>query len=90
MKIPSFIRDVCSRWKDSGRRMQSPSVVSNGTKVREDETEVLAGCREVALCLPIDLGLASRKVGGGRRDGSKPLGLPGSRPSAWVSRVTGH
>jgi len=35
--------------------MQSPSVVSNGAKVREDETEVLAGSREVALCLPIDL-----------------------------------
>ena len=36
--------------------MGSPSVVSNGTEVREDETEVLAGSREVALCLPIDLG----------------------------------
>jgi len=40
--------------------MQSPSVVSNGTKVQEDETEVLAGSREVALCLPIDLGAAFR------------------------------
>jgi hypothetical protein len=29
--------------------MQSPSVVSNGTKIREDETEVLEGYREVAL-----------------------------------------
>ncbi len=38
--------------------MQSPSVVSNGAKVREDETEVLAGSREVALCLAIDLGAA--------------------------------
>jgi len=27
--------------------MQSPSVVSNGAKVRGDETEVLAGFREV-------------------------------------------
>jgi hypothetical protein len=63
--------------------MQSPFVASNGTKVGEDETEVLAGSREVALCLPIDMGAAfrfrlrkraSRKVGGGRRDGSKPLG----------------
>jgi len=35
--------------------MQSPSVLRNGTKVREDETEVLAGSREVALCLPTDL-----------------------------------
>ena len=40
--------------------MQSPSVASNGTKVGEDETEVLAGSREVALCLPIDLGAAFR------------------------------
>jgi len=40
--------------------MQSPSVVSNGTKVRDDETAVLAGSREVALCLPIDLGAAFR------------------------------
>jgi hypothetical protein len=55
MKIPSFIRHVRSRWKDFGRRMRSPSVASNGTKVREDETEVLAGSREVASCLPIDL-----------------------------------
>jgi hypothetical protein len=47
--------------------MQSSSVVSNGTNVREDKTEVPAGCREVALCLPIDLGLDSRKVGGGVR-----------------------
>ncbi len=43
-----------------GRRMPSPSVVSNGAKVREDETEVLAGSREVALCLPIDLEAAFR------------------------------
>jgi hypothetical protein len=73
MKIPSFIRRVRSRWKDFGRRMQSPSVVSNGTKVREGETEVLACSREIALCLPIDLEAAfrfrlrkraSRKVGG--------------------------
>jgi hypothetical protein len=40
--------------------MQSPSVASNGTKVREDETEVLAGSREVASCLPIDLEAAFR------------------------------
>lgn len=40
--------------------MQSPSVASNGTKVGEDETEVLAGSREVSLCLPIDLGTAFR------------------------------
>jgi len=40
--------------------MQSPSVVSNGAKVREDETEVLAGSREVTLCLAIDLGAAFR------------------------------
>ncbi len=40
--------------------MQSPSVVSNGTKGREDETVVLAGSREVALSLPIDLGAAFR------------------------------
>ncbi len=39
--------------------MQSPSVASNGTKVGENETEVLAGSRE-ALCLPIDLGAAFR------------------------------
>jgi len=48
MKIPSFIRHVRSRWEDSARRMQRPFLVSNGTKVREDETEVLAGSREVA------------------------------------------
>ena len=60
MKIPSFIRNLRSRLKDFGRRMQSPSVVSNGTKVREDETAVLAGSREVALRLPIDLRAASR------------------------------
>src|SRR2546423_1477536 len=46
MKIPNFIRHVGSRWEDFERRMRSPSVVSNGTKVREDETEVLAGSRE--------------------------------------------
>src|SRR5437899_11832225 len=60
MKIPSFIRHVRSRWKDFGRRMRSPSVASNGTKVREDETEVLAGSREVGSCLPIDLEAAFR------------------------------
>jgi len=60
MKIPSFIWNLRSRLKDFGRRMQSPSVVSNGTKVREDETAVLAGSREVALCLPIDLRAAFR------------------------------
>ena len=60
MKISSFIRNFRSRLKDFGRRMQSPSVVSNGTKVREDETAVLAGSREVALCLPTGLGAAFR------------------------------
>src|SRR5712691_7282552 len=40
--------------------MRSPSVASNGTKVREDETEVLAGSREVASYLPIDLEAAFR------------------------------
>ncbi len=59
MKISSFIGHVRSRWKGFGRRMQNPSVASNGTKVGEDETEVLAGYRE-ALCLPIDLGAAFR------------------------------
>jgi hypothetical protein len=59
----SELHHVCSRWKDRERRMQSPSVVSNGTKVREDKTEVLVGSREAAsvqvdLCLPIDLGAA--------------------------------
>ncbi len=49
MKIPNFIRHVRSRWEDFERRMRSPSVVSNGTKVREDETEVLAGSREVLV-----------------------------------------
>ena len=39
--------------------MQNPSVASNGTKVGEDETEVLAGYRE-ALSLPIDLGAEFR------------------------------
>jgi len=58
MKISS-IRHVRSRCKDFARRMQNPSVVSNGTKVGEDKTEVLAGSRE-ALCLPIDLGGAFR------------------------------
>jgi hypothetical protein len=37
------VRHSRSRWKFFGIRMQSSSVVSNGTKVREDETEVLAG-----------------------------------------------
>jgi len=49
MKISSSIRHVRSRWKGFGRRMQSPSVASNGTKVGEDETEVLAGSREVLV-----------------------------------------
>jgi ABC-type antimicrobial peptide transport system permease subunit len=44
MSIPSFIRYVRSHWKYFVRRMQRPFVVSNGTKVREDETEVLAAC----------------------------------------------
>jgi hypothetical protein len=61
--------------------MLGPSVVSNGAKVREDETEVLGGSREAAVCLASDWGRipippekrASRRVVGGR-DGSKPLG----------------
>jgi hypothetical protein len=60
MKIPGLIRHVRSRWKDFGRRMGSPSVAGNGTKVREDETEVLAGSREVVSYLPIDLEAAFR------------------------------
>jgi hypothetical protein len=58
MKIPRFIRRVRPPWEGVGRRMQRPSVVSNGTKVREDETEVLACSQEVALCLPLDWGAA--------------------------------
>jgi hypothetical protein len=60
MKIPSFTSTSVPAGKDFGRRMRSPSVASSGTKVREDETEVLAGSREVASCLPIDLEAAFR------------------------------
>jgi len=49
MKISGFIRHFRSHLKAFVRRMQSPSVVSNGAKVREDETEVLAAPERVAV-----------------------------------------
>jgi hypothetical protein len=89
MKILSLIRRVRSRSKDFDRRMRNPSVVSNGTKVREDETEVLAGSPEVPSCLPIDLGAAFRlrlrnalsEGGWGRRDGSEGTNMRYIGPS---------
>jgi hypothetical protein len=42
--------------------MQGPSVVSNGAKVRENETEVLGGYREAAVCLASDLGAHSNST----------------------------
>jgi hypothetical protein len=42
--------------------MQGPSVVGNGAKVREDETEVLGGSREAAVCLASDLGAHSNSA----------------------------
>src|SRR5260370_39192571 len=65
MKISSFIRHVRSRWKGFGRRMQSPSVASNGTKVGEDETEVLAGSLETPF---------NESGWRGPSDGSRSLG----------------
>ena len=91
MKISSFIRHVRSRWKGFGRRMQSPSAASNGTKVGEDETEVLAGSREVALCLPIDLGAAFRLRLRKRASRKVGRGASGWLETTWTySRITGH
>jgi len=74
LRIASFIRDLFSHWKDLGRRMPSPSVASNGTNVREDKTEVLAGCREGRLVLTYRLGTRFSENGWGRQGSFCPFG----------------
>jgi hypothetical protein len=65
MSIPTFVGHVRSHWKYFVRRMQRPFVVSNRTKVREDETEVLAVCenpKSRTLVRAFISGLPSKRV----------------------------